>query len=162
MDAHTQQALVRLIRGQRVAAFGTLHGGAPQVTMVAYAPSADLAAYDLLLSGLARHTRALREDPRVGLMVAAPDAGGGDPQRLERVSLEGDVRALTANDPDHAAAQARYLARFPDAARLFQLGDFGLYRIRPVAGRFVAGFGRAHDLDASALTAAARATDAPT
>jgi hypothetical protein len=47
---------------------------------------------------------------------------------------------------EYAAARAGYLAKFPQAAVNFQLGDFALYDIEPQAARYVAGFGKAFNL----------------
>ena len=49
-----------LLRRCTVAALGTLHDGAPSVTMTPYALAADRFAFLLLVSGLAAHTRDMR------------------------------------------------------------------------------------------------------
>jgi len=49
-----------------VAALGTLHQGAPSVTMTPYALAADRLAFLVLVSGLSAHTRDMLADPRVG------------------------------------------------------------------------------------------------
>jgi hypothetical protein len=67
------------------------------------------------------------------------------------VALQADARTLARGTPAHAAAQAAYLARFPDAAVTFELGDFSLVALEPVSARLVAGFGRAHALVGDAL-----------
>lgn len=144
-----------LIRNQRVAALGTLEAGAPYVSMVLYAPAEDFSAFFVHISRLAVHTRNLRADSRAGLMIAEPDNGEHDPQLLVRLSLQGTAEPLPPASPIYADACARYLARFPESAPLFQLPDFDLFRFTPREGRFVAGFGKAFNVTTGALTMAA-------
>jgi hypothetical protein len=153
MDPDQRVALAALLRSQRTAALGTLRDGAPFVSLVAYAPAPDLSLFWLHLSGLAVHTRALLADPRAGLLIAEADQGG-DPQQLARVSIQAEAAALPKDSPDYPAAKALYLAAFPEAAQNFALGDFDLYRLRPILARYVAGFGQIFNLSAADFRAA--------
>lgn len=146
MDAESLGILSRLLRGQRVGALGTLRGGAPHVSMAVYAAAPDFSAFWVHLSRLAFHTQNILQDPRVGLMIAEPDTGDGDPQTLARVSIQGEARGLIKDTQEAVDARSRYLNRFPEAIGNFELGDFDLYRIEPQAARFVAGFGRIFNL----------------
>lgn len=89
----------------------------------------------ILISRLAEHTRNLEADARASLLVNEP---GADLQAGARLTLVGDAARVTR---DADALQARYLAYFPDAARLFALGDFALYQIEPRELRWIGGFG---------------------
>jgi hypothetical protein len=73
------------------------------------------------------------------------------PQSLARVSLPGVATFVAPDHPDHAPLKATYLAKFPDAADLFTLGDFSIVAITPTSARLVAGFARAHTLPPTAL-----------
>jgi putative heme iron utilization protein len=84
-------------------------------------------------------------------MIAEPDSGAGDPQTLARVSLLGEAGRLPKDSADWAAARSQYVAKFPDSASIFDLGDFDLYRLVPREGRFVAAFGRILNLTAEHL-----------
>lgn len=141
MNLRSQQSLTYLIRTQRTAALGTLHDGAPLVSMVLYAPTADFSAFYLHISRLAQHTQAILRDPQVGLLIAEPDTGAQDPQTLARVSLQGPASEVLRTDADYEAIRALYLQRFPTAAMTLSLGDFAFFRVIPSRGRFVAGFG---------------------
>ena len=138
--------LARLIRAQRVAALGTLMDGAPYVSLMPYAVAADLGWFYLHASRIAQHTQNLLQDRRVSLLIAEPDAGARGPQTLARVTIRGEAVEVLPTDLGHAEAKQQYLERFPNAALEFQLGDFKLYRVRPGTARYVAGFGRIHDL----------------
>lgn len=151
MDADAARMLRRLLAEQPTAALATLHQGEPAVSMVPFVLPAGATAPIIHVSGLAAHTRDMREHPRVALLVTADATGPWPPQALPRVSLTADARALPRDSAEAAAAGAAYLARFPDSAVTFELGDFGLFALQPVAARLVAGFGRAYSLVGEAL-----------
>jgi hypothetical protein len=152
-----RQALARLAAAGRTAALGTLASGAPYVSLVLYAPDAGLSAFYLHLSRLAVHTRNLQADPRAALMIAQPDEGQADPQTLMRLSLQGRAVALGRQSPNYAPAQACYLGKYPQAAPIFSLPDFDLYRFTPASGRFISAFGKIFDLTAAQLREASAA-----
>ena len=155
MDTESELKLARMIRGQRVAALGTLHDGAPFVSMIAYVPTADFSAFYIHVSRLAQHTRDLLQSSQVGLMIAEGDPGEGDPQTLARVSFVGHANPVAPNTADYASIQALYQARFPASTLTFQLGDFALYRIQVESARYVAGLGKTFTLTPHRLQQAA-------
>jgi len=157
MDPESELKLARLIRQQRVAALGTLHDGAPFVSMIAYVPAADFSALYIHASRLSQHTRDMLQNPQVSLMIAETDPGTGDPQTLARVSLAGTATPVTPDAADYASIRALYQARFPASALTFQLGDFALYRIQVASARYVAGLGKAFSLRLERLQQAAKA-----
>ncbi len=154
LDSDTARTLRSLLRGQRVAALGTLRQGAPLVSMVLYLPAPDFSHFHLHVSRLAWHTQDMLADPRVSLSVAATDDGSRNPQVLERVSLRGEAVALPNGTAEHASLKAAWLERFPESAINFELADFAFFRLAPRDARFVAGFGRIHNLSAAALSEA--------
>ena len=148
MDADTSSLLARLIRGQRVAHLGTLRGGAPLVSMTLYLAGREFSAFHVHVSRLAWHTQDMLHDPRVSLAIAETDDGRADPFTLMRVSIRGEAVQLKDEDP---ALKAAWLSRFPEQAVNFELADFSFWRITPRDARFVAGFGRIHNLSAAEL-----------
>lgn len=146
MDTNSEQVLIRLLRTQRVAALGTLRDGAPLVSQVLFAAAPDFSAFFMHISRLAQHTQDILSDPRVSLMIADTDDGTRDPLQLARVSIRGEAAIIAPGTDQHVIARAVYLAKFPQAAINFQLGDFALYGIEPRAARYVAGFGKAFNL----------------
>jgi putative heme iron utilization protein len=110
------------------------------------------------VSSLAAHTRDMLASPEVCLLVTAPESPGAMPQSLARVSLPGVAAFVAPDHPDHAPLKATYLAKFPDAADLFTLGDFSIVAITPTSARLVAGFARAHTLEPAALADALAST----
>jgi putative heme iron utilization protein len=95
------------------------------------------------VSGLAGHTKDMRADSRVSLLVMQAEGEGTDTQALARVSVQGEARECERGTPEAGTARAAYLARFPEAEALTSFGDFAFFAIRPVQARFVAGFAQA-------------------
>ena len=148
MDAETAVALANLLRKERIAHLATLRAGAPMASMTLYLPEPDFAAFYVHVSRLAWHTQDMLQDPRIALSIAETDDGRADPFTLMRVSIRGDASQLARDNP---ALKARWLERFPEQAINFELADFSFWQITPRDARFVAGFGRIHNLSASDL-----------
>jgi putative heme iron utilization protein len=155
MDAETAAQLARLIRSERVAALGTLRGGAPLISLVSFLAAPDFSAFTLHVSRLAWHTQDLEKDPHASLLIAEADDRRADPQTLARVTLRGAAARLAAAGAEHERLKAAWLERFPESAVTFELADFSFWRIVPQDARFVAGLGKTYNLSAAALRAAA-------
>jgi len=143
LDADLTQTLRELVLGRSVAALGTLRAGEPFVSMVPYALHGADHHFLIHVSALAAHTRDMLAHARVSLLVTAPEGGAIAPQALPRLTVQGDAQSLARDSAAYAQARAAYLARFADAAQMFELADFSLFVIRPAALRFVAGYGKA-------------------
>jgi len=157
MDADTTLTLVNLLRRERIAALGTLRGGAPLVSMVACLPEPDLSAFYLRISRLAWHTQDMERDARVSLAFFERDDDRADPQTLARVTLRGEAERLPREGEANERLKSRWLARFPESAVTFELADFGFWRVVPRDARYVAGLGRTFNLSAAELRNAAQA-----
>jgi putative heme iron utilization protein len=152
VDADSCSALARLIRKERIAHLATLRAGAPMASMTLYLAGEGFGAFYVHVSRLAWHTQDMLKDARVALSIAETDDGRPDPFTLMRVTLRGEAAELGSHDPSLKAA---WLARFPEQAINFELADFSFWRIAPRDARFVAGFGRIHNLSAAELAGAA-------
>ena len=154
-DAEMNEAaaaeLKQLLRERSVAALGTLHAGAPYVSMVPYAIANDGSALIIHVSRLASHTKDMHADPRVSLLVMQEEGGGISALALPRASIQGTAHEVASDAPDLPGLTAAYLGRFPDASPMFGFGDFSLFMIQPEWVRFVAGFGKAHSLSGESL-----------
>lgn len=147
--SETGIAARRLIRSQDRASLATMLAGdgTPYASLVLYATLPD-ATPVLLLSALAEHTKNLKADPRASLLVDGT-AGLADPLTGARVTLVGRLEEVA-----EAEARSRYLARHPSAETYVGFGDFRFYALRMTRAHLVAGFGRIHWIDASAILAA--------
>ena len=154
-DSRLDQALRELLAARRTAALATLQAAAPDtpsVSMVPYAILPEARSLVLHVSSLASHTHNLRAQPRVALLVTAPEVEGEPVHALPRVTLEGLARLPERGSADWEAARAAYLARFPEAEPMTQLGDFSFVLVALSGARQVAGFGAARSVDAEQLT----------
>lgn len=151
-ESRLTRELRSLLHEQRVAALGTLcEDGAPLVSMVPFAIEPGRACLVIHVSSLAAHTRNLQTSPAVSLLVMRAEVQGEPVHSLPRVTLEGRAEVLVPTSPACEASRAAYLARFPEAEPMTQLGDFMFMAIHVDAARQVAGFGAARSLDAQAL-----------
>lgn len=145
-------ALRQLLARQRVAALATLDAqGLPFVSMVPFAVDPDTGYLVLHVSGLAPHTGNLLRTPQVSVLIMQAEVTGEPVHALPRVSLEGVAAVLQPQEAAWASGRAAYLARFPEAESMTQLGDFRFVGIAIHAARQVAGFGAARSLDAADL-----------
>jgi putative heme iron utilization protein len=149
--------LAGLVSRRTAGALGTLHDGAPFVSMVPYAVLPDGGAFVIHVSRLAAHTKDMLADPRVSLLVMQPEGGGVAAQALPRVSIQGEAREAAKGSEEERDCRGAYLARFPEAAPLTEFGDFSFFAIRPAQARFVAGFAQAMSLTAETLATTIRA-----
>ena len=161
LDTPSITILRSLLAGNRTAALATLHDGLPFASMVPIAVASTAAGLRLVthVSRLAAHTRDMLAAPEVCLLLTAPESAAM-PQALPRVSIPAAAEFIPPDHADYAALRAAYLAKHPQAADLFQLGDFSIVAFTPLSARLVAGFGRAHTLEPEALAAVAIEGDA--
>ena len=152
--AEFARELAALLRGERTAHLATLRQDAPMASMTLFLPDAGFSAFHVHVSRLAWHTQDMALDPRVALSIAETDDRRPDPFTLRRISIRGKAESLAGEQP---GLKQQWLARFPEQAVNFELADFSFWRITPRDARFVAGFGRIHNLSAAELAACARA-----
>lgn len=145
MNPAQSLALRNLLARQPIASLGTLHKGEPFVSMVPFALVPEGPDFLIHVSRMSSHTQDMLASPAVSLLVIAPPNPEVPPQAQARVTVQGLATRLDDSDPGHAAAQAAFLARFPQSAPMFEL-DFSLFAIRPRSLRFVGGFGQALSL----------------
>jgi len=150
VDAATSALLKKLLTKERTAHLATLRGGAPMASMTLFMPERDFSAFYVHVSRLAWHTQDMMQDPRVALSVSETDDGRADPFTLMRVTVRGESIQLPVAPGE---LKSRWLMRFPEQAINFELADFSFWRIVPRDARFVAGFGRIHNISAKELEA---------
>jgi len=148
VDAETSLLLRNLVVKERVAHLATLRNAAPMASMTLYLPDRDFSAFYVHVSRLAWHTQDMAQDARVALSIAETDDGRADPFTFMRVTVRGDALQIQDKNED---LKRRWLERFPAQAINFELADFSFWKITPRDARFVAGFGRIHNLSATEL-----------
>ena len=153
IPAELASELAALLRGERIAHLATLRQGAPMASMTLYLPDPGFAALHVHVSRLAWHTQDMGLHPEVALSIAETDDRRADPFTLKRISIRGTAEKLANPQPQ---LQQLWLARFPEQKINFELPDFAFWRIAPRDARFVAGFGRIHNLSAAELAACSK------
>jgi len=91
----------------------------------------------MLISDIAQHTRNIKQNPKVSLVVFEQNAI--DPQASGRLTWIGDAEPL---NPADTIIRRRYLRYFPSAASYFATHDFAFYTIHLRRARFIGGFGQ--------------------
>jgi heme oxygenase (biliverdin-IX-beta and delta-forming) len=138
----------RLMRAVDRATLATaLDGGDsiwPYASLVLVAADFDASPL-LLISTLAEHTKNLARDARASLLFDGTQ-GLDDPLTGARVTVLGELR----RDPDPVRLR-RFVSRHPSATLYAGFKDFALYRMTLARAHLVAGFGRIHWIDASAV-----------
>ncbi len=105
------------------------------------------ADYFLYLSELASHTRNLRANPAISLLLIEPETRGANAFARRRISLQGEVCVVGREDPLFGEVMAEFHRCFGKVMQLIEpLADFRLFRISPIRGRYVRGFAQAYDL----------------
>ncbi len=151
MDVQSEKLLAHLIRGTRTASLGTLRDEAPHVSMVAFVTVEDFSDFYIHVSRLAQHTMDMQKDKRMCLLIAETDDGRADPQTLARVTIRGTAALMQNGEPGYTLIKNLYIERFPESAPLFKLADFGLWRIKPRGGRFIANLSKTYNITPESL-----------
>ncbi|MDD5241377.1 MAG: pyridoxamine 5'-phosphate oxidase family protein [Sulfuricella sp.] len=97
-----------------------------------------------LISQLAEHTRNIKQDARVSLLVHEQS---NDVQAGERLTLVGKAVRMETTE----TLKTRYLRYFPSAEQYLAL-DFSFYRLEPVSLRYIGGPGIARWISPEELT----------
>ncbi|MGN0931614.1 HugZ family protein [Falsigemmobacter intermedius] len=139
-DPQARALALQLMAGARFAALAVTEAGTglPFCSRIALAQDRDGVMLGFV-SGLAQHTRALRDAPACCLLIGEPGAQG-DPLTHPRLSLQ--ARAVFPDD-GHEARLGLWLKAHPKARIYAGLPDFRFLRFEPVAGFLNGGFGRA-------------------
>ncbi|WP_264820380.1 HugZ family pyridoxamine 5'-phosphate oxidase [Mangrovibrevibacter kandeliae] len=144
-DETVRRQVRSLLRTARAATLASLEAGTghPQATRVALATDFDGSPL-LLVSRLSAHTSALLAETRCSLLVGEP--GKGDPLAHPRLTVFGRALPVERDDPLHARARRRFLARQPKAELYVDFPDFLFFHLTVTRGALNGGFGRASDL----------------
>jgi heme iron utilization protein len=98
----------------------------------------------ILIADIAQHTKNIKADPRVSLIVF--DRSASDLQANGRLTLVADAGLIDADDDD---TPERYYRLFPDSRGYHRTHGFQFWRLQPRRLRFIGGFGAIHWLEAA-------------
>lgn len=108
----------------------------------------DAGNFLILVSGLAEHGKTLRSADAVNVMLMQDENGLANPFARERLNFTCKVEMLLSDSEDRSNGEQLMLQRFGKFVQtLIQLPDFMMFRLSPVKGRYVAGFGAAYVIE---------------
>lgn len=119
----------------------------PEASVVAAAVDAH-GRFLIHVSGLAAHTRHLRETGRASVLLAEDETATPQPLARRRLTWRCTAEVIPPGHAEFQPAIDALRARFGAALELtLTLPDFHLIRLAPQNGRLVAGFGETYDAD---------------
>lgn len=121
---------------QGVLATADREDGTPYASIVELIPLED-GSFVIFISGMADHTKNLKQDGRCSLLVAE-GFGQGYALALSRATYMGKATKVT----DRSKYREAYLALHPEAQIYIDFPDFGFYHIEVERVRYIGGFGR--------------------
>jgi heme iron utilization protein len=145
-ESDWQKEIRALLGSCRIGFLATQGKVGPESSMAPYALYGENVL--LHLSRLARHTANVEVHSTAGFMICTPETVADSPLALPRLSLQGSVVPVTADE--RVSAKQFYLHQIPDAEALFSFADFCLYRLAPEHIHWVGGFGSARNISLAA------------
>ncbi len=100
----------------------------------------------IFVSQLASHTRYLQETPKAGLMIIRDEAQSQNIFARERIIIEANAELLDRSGTENVLDMME-VELGGTVALLRQLPDFMLFKLSAVNARYIAGFGKAFQLD---------------
>jgi putative heme iron utilization protein len=123
---------------------------AEQGAALSYAPyiRSDEGDFYIFISRLAEHTDNLQRHPNCRLMFIADEADSRNLFARERLSWRCQAQRVEPGEALYSQQLDALQRRFGETLKLLRtLPDFCLFRLRPIDGRYVVGFGQAYQLD---------------
>lgn len=119
--------------------------GSPHSSYAPFAMKDD--ALFILISGLAAHTQNLLRNPQVSALIVEDESQCEEIFARLRVTYDLQVNVVESQSVAWEEGVAILQACLGDrVAQISQLGDFVLFKLIPIKGRFVKGFGKAYEV----------------
>jgi putative heme iron utilization protein len=118
--------------------------GTPGISRIGFALAPDGGPMTLI-SALAPHFAALRQNPDCALMVAEVGEKG-DPLTHPRLMVRAKAEFIAPGDPARDFLRTAWLAAQPKAKLYIDFADFALVRLHPQSALLNGGFARAYRL----------------
>lgn len=151
MSARLSQEVVDFIGSRRTLQLASL--GQDGTPYASYAPFAlgDTCFY-IIISEIAVHAVNLQANPRASILIIEDESSAEKVFARIRVNYAVRAALLAHGSPEWEEGMSRLTERHGEQPRqLGQLTDFKMFRLEPLHGRYVKGFGRAFDLAGGTL-----------
>jgi putative heme iron utilization protein len=151
MQTRLSGEVLELINARRSLQLATLcEDGSPYASYAPYAVGDD--CLYVLVSDIAVHGLNLARDGRASVLVIEDEDGAGELFARIRVNYRVRAEQIAPDSKAWHDGVARLADRHGERPRkLSELADFRLFRLTPLGGRYVKGFGRAYDLAGNTL-----------
>jgi putative heme iron utilization protein len=146
MDQAVLTAIREMLTTRQVLCLAATIDDEPAASLLPFAVAPDYSGVYVQASTLAKHSRALQQDAKVGLLIHEPDTAGVDPLQVARLTVQASVELLDRDTDAFQQASEVFVGRLPSAEMTLALADFSLYRLVFGRGRYVAGFAQAYNV----------------
>jgi hypothetical protein len=152
----------RFRAGFRTAVIATVGSdGGPEASYAPYIAD-DAGHFFICVSGLARHTRNLAQTGKADLLFIQDEDAAANPFARVRLSYACRAEPVARDGAEWVDLMDRFEREFgPIVPVLRALPDFRLFRLIPLSGRYVRGFGQAYDLEGASLSGVRPAVPRP-
>lgn len=125
--------------------------GFPHASYAPFVMGRDREFY-IFVSGLSTHTENLKTTPRAGILLIQDEGETNQIFARQRLMYDCETTWVERHDPNWTGIADWFEQRFGNIITMLrQLPDFQIFRLKPVQGRFVLGFGAAYEVDRSNL-----------
>lgn len=128
------------------------NNGLPNVSYAPFVGDEDGNFY-VYVSGLSEHTTKLLTNPVAAILLMEDESSAKQIFARKRISYQCVIELVERKHPNYETLLNSMSARFGNVVNILRsLPDFYLFRLSPVSGRFVTGFGQAYQLSGDNLT----------
>lgn len=152
MSKSPQETLGQLLAGVQTLQIATLDvAGEPAISYAPFVQDVSGSFY-IFVSGLASHTQEILSHPQVSVLLVEDETVARQIFARTRATYRCVAEVVARDDAIFPPMLDALEARFGNVVGLLRgLGDFVLFRLKPVSGRFVMGFGQAFVLAGEGL-----------
>ena len=145
--------LNRLISNAQTLTLATMDmAGVPEASMAPFVYEETSRWFYTAVSMLSPHTAHLAAKKPAGIMIIEDEQGAPQVLGRKRVSYRCDVHEIFRESASCHALYEQFKRKFGGIMEvLFELPDFHVYCLRPMSGRYIAGFGGAYTLKGDAI-----------
>lgn len=144
MSKSPQETLGQLLEQVKTLQIATLDAvGEPAISYAPFVQDGEGNFY-IFVSGLSSHTQEIIAHPRVSVLLVEDEQAARQIFARTRASYRCEAKAVARDDAAFPPILDAMEERFGNVVGVLRgLGDFVLFRLKPVSGRFVMGFGQA-------------------
>ena len=137
VDGEQKNAVVDIVKAEKVGALGTESGDGPFVSLTPYAVDAKGCPF-IYISDLAYHTKNLKKSSKSSLMVSK--LNDKNIFNSARVSFVGKMTRVTDKE-EVSALKEIFFTKFPESKKFEKMHDFAFYRMEVEKLQYIGGFG---------------------